>query len=204
MSSTKSKKTVAKSNGTNPYAGPASFSEENLKKFDEQVDKRGPTECWPWKGRKTGQSGDFVVGGKIMRVGKYTYLRHHRDADPNGRYLQECKPDCCNPAHVHTAEELKGLKKANSGKAAKPVAKTAVKPAAKAEEKKGATKNKATAQKPAGKEGSAKKGSVDTSALAHPKPSQKKGGKKNAGASAKVEQAPPVAQKRAPKRTARR
>jgi hypothetical protein len=189
------KKTAARNGAGNLYAErEVIFSDENLKRFDEQVDKRGPAECWPWKGRRTGPSGAFFVNGKELRVGKYVYLRYHPDADPTGRYVQQCTPDCCNPAHVHPA----GAVKKTSKKAAPAPPEAAIeskgkaKPAAKAASEKKpakATRKAEPQQKDLDKKGSTRKGSkVDTTGLAFPKPGSTK--------KAKVSQQAPVAEKR--------
>jgi hypothetical protein len=192
-------KSVAKSNGAANLYGQRDliYSAENLARFDEQVKKGKPDECWPWQGRKTGPSGAFFVNGKELRVGKYVYLRDHLEADPNGRYVQECTPDCCNPAHVHPAGEVKKAgKKATTVPASKGRAKSNAKGSTSSKPAK-AKGNAEPQDKATGEKGASKKGGkIDTTGLAFPKPSVTK--------KAKVTQPAPTAEKRLRAKKARK
>lgn len=75
----------------------------NADRFWSYVDKRGPDNCWMWKGATQPYGyGCFHVGksrNSIMRAHRITYGLTHG-------YLPECvchkcdTPGCCNPAHL--------------------------------------------------------------------------------------------------------
>jgi hypothetical protein len=95
----------------------APLSHEDIQRFWDDVDKRSPDECWPWKGPRFA---DYVATGKrfktkgygrfyLTRDGKFTSLRTNRVAlylatgiDP--AELEACytchNVICCNGRHL--------------------------------------------------------------------------------------------------------
>lgn len=79
---------------------PFSLTEEE--KFWSLVDRRGPTECWPWKGNVhwTGY-GRFFARGKQFQAHRYAWEISNFPAPPDLLACHTCdNRPCCNPAHV--------------------------------------------------------------------------------------------------------
>jgi len=72
------------------------------KRFWAKVDKRGPDECWPWKGAMNSGCG-------IMKVGDHREFAHRISAKlagvnvlPEDIVKHSCKTkSCCNPRHLY-------------------------------------------------------------------------------------------------------
>jgi hypothetical protein len=86
-------------------------------RFWPNVDRRGPDQCWPWKGR--GGSGGY---GRITRKGT---LATHISLELAGRALlpgqlalHHCdNPPCVNPAHLYGGTPLDNMRdKVNRGR----------------------------------------------------------------------------------------
>lgn len=74
----------------------------DIQRFWFSVDKRGPGECWPWKGGQDKKGyGIFYFQGKNRRAQRVAFLlQHGRDPYPLD-VLHECdNPPCCNGAHL--------------------------------------------------------------------------------------------------------
>jgi hypothetical protein len=82
-------------------------------RFWSKVDKRGPDECWPWRGSfSKGGYGDFSFGRsrKHVKAHQLAYVLTHgefagfgeRERGEHGLcVLHSCgNPACCNPAHL--------------------------------------------------------------------------------------------------------
>lgn len=70
--------------------------------FDLFVEKRGPQECWPWKGFCDDDGyGEFRFKGKKWRAHRAAFFLKHRRL-PHGRLIMHScdNPPCCNPAHL--------------------------------------------------------------------------------------------------------
>ena len=81
--------------------------------FWVKVQRRGPDECWHWKGgkRKCGTP-LFTFGNLRHSVQKVAYETIHGPVD--GHVRRTCTtPDCCNPAHMSTKQEEKRMSKAD-------------------------------------------------------------------------------------------
>lgn len=77
----------------------------NIRNFMRKVDRRGPDECWPWTGAKSGDGrGTFTVDG-VMYASTHLALildGRPRPAEPFHHALHgDCsEPLCHNPAHL--------------------------------------------------------------------------------------------------------
>ena len=76
-----------------------------------KVDKRGPDECWPWKGYRNAQGyGRTWIGDKGYYAHRVIYdlahpgeiaLQAPKKASSTGFLRHRCdNPPCCNPAHL--------------------------------------------------------------------------------------------------------
>lgn len=103
------------------------LSEKQVELFWLLVDRRGPTECWPWKGLTTGGKYTSVRYG-IWHVG-YRKVRPHRVAYtlckgpiPDGLTLDHVKAWgctdtlCCNPDHLEPATMAEQIVRRDAGK----------------------------------------------------------------------------------------
>jgi hypothetical protein len=79
---------------------------EQVEDFWSYIDRRGPTECWPWTGYRRGNKyGLFYVGrGKQRRLYVASRLAYYISSgwfDPGEMLVcHHCdNPPCCNPAH---------------------------------------------------------------------------------------------------------
>lgn len=100
-----------------------------LKRFTSKVDRRGPDECWPWKGSTFATCGkrcpSYVVGNLSIRVGgKWTKAYAHRTAYelakgpiPDGLTVDHLcfNPICCNPAHLRLLTRAENAGNKSSG-----------------------------------------------------------------------------------------
>ena len=98
-----------------------SFTDEEVARFWEKVDRRGPGECWPWKGA--------VVRGKYGAVygqwyGRSLTLKAHRVAYtftvgpiPEGLTLDHVVARgcggglCCNPGHMEPVTQEENVRR---------------------------------------------------------------------------------------------
>lgn len=72
-------------------------------RFWSYVDRRGPDECWPWKGycAKSGGHGRFLEVRRQTTAHRVSW-EIHRGIIPEGMHvLHSCdSPSCVNPAHL--------------------------------------------------------------------------------------------------------
>lgn len=83
--------------------------------FWSNVDKRGPDECWPWKGREKGY-GQARFGGQAISAYRLAYILEKGEVPEGMVVCHSCdNPPCCNPAHLwvgtHSENTLDMVKK---------------------------------------------------------------------------------------------
>ena len=84
-------------------------------RFWEKVEKRGPNECWPWKGCVGAGYGQIRLGNKGPRLGAHrvAYSLAHGRLDPDLHVLHSCDfKRCCNPAHLSLGTHANNLREA--------------------------------------------------------------------------------------------
>jgi len=97
------------------------MSRAEQKVFWALVDRRGPDECWEWKGTRwsNGGYGRFRSYWKAHRVA-FEYA-HGTTPPDNQKVLHSCdNPPCCNPRHLHLGTDGKNMReKRERGRAGK-------------------------------------------------------------------------------------
>jgi len=83
-----------------------------------KVDKRGPDECWNWKGSKCSKGyGQMGWNWKVKRAHRISAIIAFGDK-PNMHVLHSCdNPSCCNPSHLrwgNNAENMQDRNKRNA------------------------------------------------------------------------------------------
>lgn len=83
-------------------------------RFWEKVDKRGPDQCWPWRGARLTDSGHGQLwDGERVRPATQISLELS-GVRMNGRWaLHKCNnPPCVNPAHLYPGTHADNIKDA--------------------------------------------------------------------------------------------
>jgi hypothetical protein len=85
-----------------------------VKLFDEYVDKRGPEECWPWKGAATNGRAMIWHQKKVTPASQVAWSRANGKPFPKGLYgLHSCDNGMCvNPNHVWPGTQSENMRDA--------------------------------------------------------------------------------------------
>lgn len=81
------------------------FDAKTMARFWSKVDIRGPDECWPWTGARTGNGyGAMKIKGKMVSTHRLAAGLEEGDA----RFgLHSCDNEpCCNPTHLRPGSQL--------------------------------------------------------------------------------------------------
>jgi len=98
------------------------LSESERARFHSKVDQRGPDECWPWMGGRTGDGyGVFHTGGKTHIATRIAVLVAGGEWPGRLHACHRCdNPGCVNPGHLFVATNAGNQRdKAIKGRGAK-------------------------------------------------------------------------------------
>ena len=86
-----------------------------LNLFWSRVARKGPDDCWLWRGPKTGSRlyGAFCFNGKYVYAHRFCYTLHH-GAIPAGTVVRHIcdEPLCVNPRHLRAGSQKANIQDA--------------------------------------------------------------------------------------------
>jgi hypothetical protein len=95
----------------NPSAHPMLRAAVDVTRFWGNVERRGPDECWPWRGYKDRGYGYFVWNGRL--TGAHELALSFTTGEMRGNGLDTChscdNAECCNPAHLRFDTRLSNV-----------------------------------------------------------------------------------------------
>lgn len=82
-------------------------------RFWRKVDRRGPTECWPWMAARQKRSGYGLIGAERGRSGlahRAAWEIHNKKKAGTLYVLHHCdNPRCVNPAHLYLGDQSQNM-----------------------------------------------------------------------------------------------
>jgi predicted XRE-type DNA-binding protein len=93
------------------------YPKSPVERFWTKVDKRSPTQCWPWLGAVVPDGYGFLLGTPVD--GKVRWIRAHRlsweiangSIPAGGHVLHHCdNPACVNPAHLYVGSHQQNMR----------------------------------------------------------------------------------------------
>lgn len=76
---------------------------QHAERFWLKVDRRGPDECWPWKGGRNKYGyGSCGYNERVTNASRVAFIMANPEIDVDGLVVcHKCdNPICCNPAHL--------------------------------------------------------------------------------------------------------
>lgn len=88
--------------------------QKNIRDFWSLVDKRGPTECWPWKGKIDSSGyGWFTRRPYGQRAHQWAYALAGLKVPPGHELDHTCRlRSCTNPAHIEAVTHAENIRRA--------------------------------------------------------------------------------------------